>query len=74
MAVRERHHQRSNAYDPRKDQHGYDICKNTNVTPITVNVTTAGNSNVNSTENYMRKKGNIGHMPSNVEQPVAKLI
>ena len=32
------------------------LVKTLDMTPITVNVTTAGNSNVNATENYRRKK------------------
>ena len=46
------------------------LVKTQDMTPITVNVTTAGNSNVNATEKYRRKKGNqdIGIMPSNVKQ------
>ena len=56
-----RHQQRSDAYHPRKYQHGYDtmditLVKTLDMTPITINVTTAGNLNVNATENYNRKK------------------
>ena len=44
------------------------------MTPITVNVTTAGNLNVNAAEKIQKEKGNqdIDLMPSNNKQPSSR--